>query len=422
MDIVGTGKRVRIYIGERDKAPGHHEPLWETILNLLRDEGAAGATMIRGLAGFGAHSKLHLARIADIVPDLPVLVEWIDGPERVERLLPRVAELVRSGTITIEDVAIVKYTHRAPRALPPDRVHEIMTRNVVSVQSETPLGEIVRLLLQEDFRAVPVTDADNHLVGIITNADLVSRGNLGGRVELLRSLTRPALEHELATSGARDLVAADVMTSEVTSVGPNELLADAAYLMATRKIKRLSVVDGGNHLIGILSRVDVLRTMGEDYHAPEPGPGDPSGRRARIVADVMRTNVPSVLVDAVVGEVLDVVTSTRLNRAIVVDGERTVVGVISDADLLAQLDATGQTGLMSALMGRGRFRGAVTATARDLMHAPVLTVAADTPVPEAAQQMLRERYKVLPITDAAGHLVGIVDRADLLAAMQAPAS
>ena len=92
MDIVGTGKRVRIYIGELDKATGHHEPLWETILSLLRTEGAAGATMVRGLAGFGAHSKLHTARFADVVPDLPVVLEWIDGPERVERLLPKVCE------------------------------------------------------------------------------------------------------------------------------------------------------------------------------------------------------------------------------------------------------------------------------------------------------------------------------------------
>ena len=106
MEIAGTGKRVRIYIGEQDKARGHHEPLWETILELLRKEGAAGATMVRGLAGFGAHSKLHFARLADIVPDLPVLVEWIDGPERVERLLPRVCDLVQTGTITLENVDI----------------------------------------------------------------------------------------------------------------------------------------------------------------------------------------------------------------------------------------------------------------------------------------------------------------------------
>lgn len=122
MEIAGTGKRVRVYIGEQDKAGGHHEPLWETILNLLREEGAAGATMMRGTAGFGAHSKLHLARLADLVPDLPVIIEWLDGPERVERLLPRVCALVHSGTVTVEDVDVVKYTHRAPRPLPPDTV------------------------------------------------------------------------------------------------------------------------------------------------------------------------------------------------------------------------------------------------------------------------------------------------------------
>jgi len=110
MQIARTGKRVRIYIGERDKASGHHEPLWETILELLRTEGAAGATVVRGLAGFGAHSTIHHARLADIVPDLPVLVEWIDAPERVEQLLPRVSDLVPSGMITLEDIEIVKYT------------------------------------------------------------------------------------------------------------------------------------------------------------------------------------------------------------------------------------------------------------------------------------------------------------------------
>src|SRR5579864_8120423 len=112
MNIVGLGKRVRIYIGEQDRAPGHHEPLWQTIMEFLRKEGAAGATMVRGLAGFGAHSKLHLARLADIVPDLPVVVEWIDTPEQAERLLPRLRELVDHGTITLEDVAIVKWTPR----------------------------------------------------------------------------------------------------------------------------------------------------------------------------------------------------------------------------------------------------------------------------------------------------------------------
>ncbi len=111
--VEGPGKRVRIYIGELDKAPGSHKALWEDLLTLLRAEGAAGATMFRGLAGFGAHSHLHMARLADVVPDLPVAVEWIDTPEQVERLLPRICDLVHTGTITIDDTTIVKHARRA---------------------------------------------------------------------------------------------------------------------------------------------------------------------------------------------------------------------------------------------------------------------------------------------------------------------
>ena len=413
MDIVGTGKRVRIYIGEHDKADGRHEALWETILNYLRKEGAAGATMVRGLAGFGAHSKLHTARLADLAPDLPVLIEWIDGPERVERLLPHVCEMVPTGTITVEDVDIVKYTHREPRPVPPDLVGDVMTREVVTVHPETPLGEVVRMLLDRDFRALPVVDAQGILVGIVTNRDLVERGGLSARVELLRALGGAALERELAASGARERTAAEVMTREVARVGPDEALGQAAHLMAERRLKRLPVVDQTNRLVGILSRVDVLRTMGEDYHAPTRD--DVAGDRpVHVVGDLTRRDVPSVAADAPLGEVLDAVTSTRLNRAVVVDAERHVLGVVTDADLLAQLDPGGQTGLLDTLMGRGRFGGETKATARDVMRTPPVTVASDTPVAEAAQRMLEARRKVLPITDAEGRLLGVIDRADLL--------
>jgi PII-like signaling protein len=112
VDVEGPGKRVRIYVGEHDRAAGSHKPLWEDVLGLLRDEGAAGATMFRGLAGFGAHSHLHLARLADVVPDLPLVIEWIDTPNQVERLLPDVCRLVHTGTITVDDLTIVKHTPR----------------------------------------------------------------------------------------------------------------------------------------------------------------------------------------------------------------------------------------------------------------------------------------------------------------------
>jgi CBS domain-containing protein len=159
--------------------------------------------------------------------------------------------------------------------------------------------------------------------------------------------------------------------------------------------------------------------MGEDYHLPPPDEAA-ADRPVHVVGDLMRRDVPSVVAAAPLGEVLDAVTSTRLNRAVGVDAERHGLGVITDADLLARLDPGGQTGLLDTLMRRGRYRGETRTTAGDVMRSPPVTVAADTPVPEAAQRMLEARHKVLPITDADGRLLGVVDRADLLGHVRAP--
>ena len=111
MSLPTEGKLLRIFVGEADR--WHGRPLYEAIVLEARKRGLAGATVVKGFMGFGAHSRLHVARLADIVPDLPVVVEWIDSPEQVERLLPRISALVHSGTITVDDLTIVKHTHRA---------------------------------------------------------------------------------------------------------------------------------------------------------------------------------------------------------------------------------------------------------------------------------------------------------------------
>jgi CBS domain-containing protein len=413
MEIAGTGKRVRIYIGEQDRAPGRHEPLWQTILDLLRTEGAAGATMLRGVAGFGAHSKLHTARLADIAPDLPVILEWIDGPERIARLLPRVCELVGSGTVTLEDVEIVKYTHRPPRDVPTATVGDVMTRDVLAVGPETPVRDLVPLLLERDLRAVPVVDTHKGLVGIITNGDLVARGGLSARLELLAALGHadaPAAKVEHST-------ASEIMTAPVISIGPDAPLRDAVHVMAEQRIKRLPVVDAAGRLVGILSRVDVLRTMGEDYHAPAHAP--PTRLEpARLIGELMRGDVPVVRDDAPLGEVLDAVTSTRLNLTLVVDAERRVLGVVSDADLLGRLDPAARSSALGALMRTGPFRSEQRQVARDVMASPAVAVTAETPVVDAVRQMLASRRKVLAVTEADGRLLGAVDRADLLRHLQ----
>ena len=103
---------VRIFLGESDRF--HHTPLSRALLERLRRDGFAGATVIHGVAGFGASSVIHTARLVELSTDLPVLIEVIDDEAHVEKLLPILDEMVTGGAlVTVERVRVVKYAaHR----------------------------------------------------------------------------------------------------------------------------------------------------------------------------------------------------------------------------------------------------------------------------------------------------------------------
>ena len=106
-EITGRGRRVRVYFGESDRHEGR--PLWSLLLDTLRRNGAAGATIVRGMASFGAQSRVHAATDIDLSADVPLVLEWIDSEGRVEALLPRIAALVDGGLITSEPIEIHRY-------------------------------------------------------------------------------------------------------------------------------------------------------------------------------------------------------------------------------------------------------------------------------------------------------------------------
>ena len=105
--LAGDGKLLRIFIGESDR--WHGKPLYQAIVARVREEGLAGATVVRGIEGFGAHSHLHTSRILRLSEDLPVVIEIVDTPERIDAFLPLLDELVEEGMVTVERVQIVAY-------------------------------------------------------------------------------------------------------------------------------------------------------------------------------------------------------------------------------------------------------------------------------------------------------------------------
>ncbi|HEY6118951.1 MAG TPA: DUF190 domain-containing protein [Pyrinomonadaceae bacterium] len=107
MTIPEDGYLLRIFVGESDRH-GHH-PLYEAIVLQAREHGLAGATVLRGLMGFGKHSILHTAKILRLSEDLPMIVEIVDSREKIEKFLPMLEAMISDGLVTLERVQVLHY-------------------------------------------------------------------------------------------------------------------------------------------------------------------------------------------------------------------------------------------------------------------------------------------------------------------------
>ena len=107
MVLPEEGQLLRIFIGESDKYEG--QPLFEWIVQRARENGLAGATVLRGLAGFGAHSRIHTAKILRLSEDLPIVIEIVDTSEKIEAFLPLIDDAIKEGLATLEKVHIRFY-------------------------------------------------------------------------------------------------------------------------------------------------------------------------------------------------------------------------------------------------------------------------------------------------------------------------
>ena len=107
MHIPEDGYLLRVFVGESDKHGFH--PLYETIVSKAREMGLAGATVTRGVMGFGKHSIIHTAKILRLSEDLPMIVEIADSLEKIERFLPTLDEMIKDGLVTLEKVRVIQF-------------------------------------------------------------------------------------------------------------------------------------------------------------------------------------------------------------------------------------------------------------------------------------------------------------------------
>jgi H+/Cl- antiporter ClcA/CBS domain-containing protein len=312
-----------------------------------------------------------------------------------------------------------KFMFEVPRRF---AVRDVMTRDIASVPPAMPLGDIVVLLNERQIKSVIVLSEPNgsapHIQGIITAGDLFHRGGI--------SLKTDTADPERFMTLAQGKTARDVMTPDPLCVPETASLDEAARLMARRQLKRLPVLNGKREVVGVISRSDILRCIAGEAHMQIDTPlltGIDPHADASHVRGWMRVNVPTVHPNDSFALVLQRLTSDPLRRVVVVDEERRVVGIIIDADLLERISDLGDAGAKMAM--QRRLTGDATAdvavsdgvSASDLMSPTVYTVLGDARPMELIQNMVERRVKRMVVVDHENHLLGMVDREDMLRAI-----
>ncbi|MBX6771357.1 MAG: CBS domain-containing protein [Chloroflexi bacterium] len=298
------------------------------------------------------------------------------------------------------------------------RVGDIMSRHVTTVTPDTPVRTVVDQLIRRGVKALPVVDEAGRVVGIITGGDLMRRGGLGIRLSLRGSISDPELMVWSQRVERSELTARQVMTPNPRTVTPDTLLDEAILLMVRHSIKRLPVTVDGGRLVGIISRTDLLRALAADRPTAESrSAAMVLGRQAGDLAD---PDVATIGPAASLEDVLTAVLASPFRRAVVVDAERHVLGIITDRDLLRRASPSDRPSLIGRMAGRHEPRTrAVTGpmTAAALMNPNVFAIPADAPLSQVIERFLALRVKRLVVVDADRRLIGMLDRRAVLRAL-----
>lgn len=438
----GKGQALTIYLGESDQWQG--KPLYVAIIQYLREQGCAGATVTRAVAGYGAGSRLHAIGGLQWSSDAPLIIQVVEQPDRLRRILPHLQEMLQGGVMTLHEIEVLKYTHARRQGLPTKLpVRQVMETSILTVNLSAPIALIVDLLLQAPFRALPVVDDQGHLQGIISTGDLINAGLLPMRRGLVRkaleldSLTAETIEVPLEQARQSTRTAQDIMNRQVRTVGPDMAIREAARVMLESELRRLPVVEADNRLVGMLTRTDLLQAV---VTSPLMSPHASSATQPlqhtahqttipaqqRPIADYMSPEVATVNELTPLDEVIDELILSPLKRVIVVNAAHRVQGIISDIDVLSRIQQEVRPNLLNVLTGwaRGKPGSLPTGTlqthtgmarvAADVMNRDVITVPGTTTVQETIERMIVNGRKVLPVVNAQGQLVGVVGRSDLL--------
>ena len=411
--------RIEIYITEESKHKGR--PLTRALVDLVHDLRIAARCMVfKGVEAAYETGEIAAREVLVLSYNMPVRVEIILPEAELDLILPAIEEMVEDGIVAVGEFPVL--FHKTWRRMIPRqiRVKDVMTSEVETVSRETTVDRLVELLMDAPFTCLPVIDRDRRVVGVITQGDLIYRADMPLRLGLLAQANPE--DYRVVLDKLSGQTAGAIMTSDPVTIGSDKALTQAVDLMLEKQVKRLPVLDENGRLAGVLSRLDIFKTIAREApkwdailkrRLPQVG-------NLCLVADVMARDVPTVGAETFLDELAEYF-GAGIRSLPVLDPSGRLIGLVTDGDLLQGL-ADREEKLWKLLarkihlahkdiFAKEKLKGRKVS---EVMMTEVVTVSEDTGIDQAIKIMVDHKLKRLPVVDRDGFFKGMVNRDGLL--------
>lgn len=387
------------------------------------------ACTFMGIELFGGNSVLYLA--------LGCFVAYLASGHRSIYITQRIGVMKSIEGDALIDKTVEDASHKRPGWLPQvplfntniwERpIRAVMAPNPVTIQADSTLDQIITLMLKTNIRSLPVINSDRKLCGIITDYDLIHRGQVGLRLGLLANLD-PSIPQQIPPLNENGTLRAHaIMNPQVISVAPQQPLQEAVRLMQNHHLKRLPVVNHHGRVVGIITRSDILRVLSLIQLPPVWGvvESQPIGGAERPVSDLTYDPPITVEQNTPLDNLIQTMLQSTQQRLIVVRNQQ-VVGIISDGDLLTRITPEQRLRVAEAFTTQST-QNLYNASqslpiAANIMTSPVIAITPDTTIQEALRLMIEHQIKRIPVLNNQGHALGMIGRSSLLQALIPPSN
>lgn len=413
-----------IEIFTNEDARSGNIPVADAVIEYIRNlKIGARCIVTRGIAGCDENGEMSTGRLEILSFNLPIRIYIVLPAAETEQVLIGLDKLVNIGIVVLHDLNVI--SHKATNPFFPRQiiVRDAMTPHPQRVTGESPLSVAARLLLSSIFTGLPVVDRDDRPIGVITQGDLIGKGGLPLRLGLLSKTGQDGIAPIMTLLDQKRVV--DIMTKPAIIIADDRPLTEAVDIMLAKRLKRLPVVDQGGRLTGMLSRLDIFKTVMREAPDWDTFRGQKiEVKNLRIVGDILRRDTHTVSPETTMDKVIRIIDDKDIQRVAVVDVEGKLLGLISDGDLLHYFkpDQNGLRYLFSKITQPFRKdttlqdleQKLATTKAGEVMDTEIITIRDGALIEEAIRLMTEKMLKRLPVVDATGRFKGMISRDSLL--------